>query len=497
MRFSINSFLTIRRLSSLLLILIGHNSIFADVKPSTMFGDNMVIQRGMPVAIWGKCDPGENIEVSFGKHNVKTNGNKNGKWQTFLPKLNASKEEKNLTIKGKNTIVFKNVVVGEVWVCAGQSNMQYGWGKESHPMFNWGGVPELKKYVAMARNKPIRSYHVPVNVSFEPLDECKGTWKKEVPGSAVAFGYAYYLQESLNIPVGIITTCWGSSSIEGWMPYDMTKQLPHFKEMMDKFKSSKQSNDRVKNAIKMGIRHGMTFVRKQPNLLYNAMLHPIIPYTCRGVVWYQGEANGRKPKEYSQSLPSWIQRLRKGWENEQLQFLIVVLPGYGYDVDKPYPKSWSWFREVQMDASKITNVEVINTIDLGDSKEIHPADKEPICKRLSLIAQNAIYNKPTVDRGPVFKNYQLLDNKIIIRFDHAKKLKTIDGKAPSGFWIAEKEGVWHKAEAIVEGNKVILSSKKLNKPIVCRYAFSGKPTVNLINEVGLPTYPFRTDGWNE
>jgi sialate O-acetylesterase len=245
----------------------------------------------------------------------------------------------------------------------------------------------------------------------------------------------------------------------------------------------------------MGVRPGFTWLRQRPNLLYNAMMHPIIPYACRGLVWYQGEANADKPELYKDSLPLWIQSLRKAWEKEDLHFMVVMLPGYGPEDGPPDQKSWAPFREVQMSALDLDHTSVVNTIDLGDAKNIHPPDKTPICERLSLLARQDVYSEKVMAQGPVYREHSIERNTMIIHLDHAEGLKTIDGKGPSGFWLAADDQQWHRASAKIEGTNIILHSDMVSKPIACRYGFTGKPTVNLINEADLPAYPFRTDSW--
>jgi len=277
----------------------------------------------------------------------------------------------------------------------------------------------------------------------------------------------------------------------------MTEELPHFKEIMKTFQESEETQARVKAAIEKGIRHGFVFVRKQPNLLYNAMLHPVIPYACRGMVWYQGEANASKPEEYAKSLPAWLKRLRKEWGSDDFCLLVVMLPGYGNDRDIPSPRSWAWFREAQMKVLEMPGTSIVNTIDLGDVKNIHPPDKAPICKRLALLARKDVYNEKINAQGPVYKKSSVDGNRMAIEFNNAEGLKTTDGAAPKGFWLSDKEGNWHSAEAVIEDQKVILTSKDLNAPAFCRYAFAGKPDVNLVNSEGLPAYPFRTDNFEK
>jgi len=467
----------------------------AEVLPASMFGDHMVLQRDMPVPVWGRAAPGEKVTVRFAEQVVSGEADNSGYWKVTLSPLKASADGREMTIEADNTVTYRDVLVGEVWVCSGQSNMQYGWGTNSIPMFNWGGDTNLASLAPDAATKPIRSFTVPVNVSFTPSDNCSGSWSTGVSGSAVAFGFSYYLHEALQVPVAVIVSCWGSSSIEGWMPLDMTEELPHFKKIMEDFHSSSNAQERVRSAMAKGIRHGMVFVRKQPNLLYNAMLHPVIPYACRGMVWYQGEANASAPEEYGQSLPLWLKRLRKGWEKEDFNLIVVMLPGYGTDDGSPDSKSWAWFRYVQMKILNLPHTAVANTIDLGDTKNIHPPDKTQICERLALLARRSIHGENIMGQGPTFSGLKLDGSTMTVQFEHAEGLRTVDETPPKGFWVAEKPGEWHPAEASIVGDTVLLHCQAVASPKACRYAFSGKPDVNLVNKDGLPAYPFRTDEW--
>jgi sialate O-acetylesterase len=471
-------------------------NLIADLKPASILGDNMILQKGMPVPIWGKAKAKEEIIVRFAGHELKTTSDRSGKWKVELPPLKASFEERELTIQGKEKVTFKGVLVGEVWICSGQSNMQYGWGKSTpFEMYKWGGDETVASWVPKMKEMAIRSFHVEVDASFSPKDNCKGSWHKGPSGSAVAFGFSYQLQQSLNVPVGVIVTCWGSSSIEGWMPLELTKKLPHFEKQMQELLKI-DSVMRVNNAIKMGVRPGFVWLRKRPNLLFNAMLNPLIPYACRGLVWYQGEANANQPKQYGVSLPLWVQELRKKWTREDLHVLAVMLPGYGKDNGHPNSKSWAWFREAQLKSKQLSCFDVVNTIDLGDAANIHPSDKAPIAQRLSLLARQKVYGEKGVGIGPIFEKSRVDGQKIVITFNNAKGLKTTDGKSPKSFWVSDGEKNWFEARAVIEGESVVLVSEKVLKPTACRYAFSGKPDLNLVNDLGLPAYPFRTDDWS-
>ena len=492
-------------------------STLADVKPSTMFGNHMVLQQAMPVPVWGRATPDEKVTVEFAGQKKSCTANSDGKWMVKLDPLEATSKSSDLIISGKNSIKYSDVLVGEVWICSGQSNMQ----------MSVNAVEDLKALLSEASEKPIRTYNVPTTISFTPEEACLGKWTNSPPPSAVAFGFSYYLQQKLQVPVAVILTCWGSSSIESWMPAEMTNQLPHFKEMMDKFLSNSEqikmcksiidvykktgkidkfSNDPDENK-KMAAkkRSANVYARTRINMLYNAMMHPIIPYAVRGIVWYQGEANSKTIQnelQYAESLKLWVKNLRSLWKQKEFYFLDVMLPGYSKitggsnrDVEYPDNHSWAWLRESQIKIEKLPDAAVINTIDLGELKNIHPKDKKVLCERLAMLAAKKVYKKNIIAEGPRFAGFDVDGNKLTITFKNADGLKTLDGAPPKAFWIADKKGSWHKAMAEIKNDKVILHSDEVKAPVACRYAFAAKPEVNLVNSAGLPAYPFRTDEW--
>lgn len=482
-----------------------------DIQPSTLFCDNMVLQQGMEVPVWGTAKPKEQISVSFAGQQKTTTADNEGKWMLRLSPLKANRLGSDMIISGTDSkIKISNVVVGEVWICSGQSNMQ----------FNVNSVPELKSLIPFANN--IRSFEVKRTVSFTEVDNPIGTWNTKPPKSAVAFGFAFFLENIGDVPVGIIHASWGSSSIEAWMPRDMANTLPYFKSIMYDFDKDTKTRDRIQKALNSP--NGWSqkddiFMRRQPNILYNAMMKPLAPFACRGLVWYQGERNTRYisgvpevnentwfhrvigMKEYGEVLKHWIKRYRKEWKNNKMHFSIVMLPGYGkgtakkidIDPESPTEESWAWMRESQLKALELPNTSVANTIDLGDVKNVHPTDKYPIGQRLALLAAKNTLNKNIIAEGPILDKVEKNNNKLIVHFKNGEGLKTTNKKAPTGFWIADQSLQWKAAEAKIEDNTVVLTHPELKNPQYIRYAFAGKPTVNLVNKQGLPAYPFRTD----
>ncbi len=495
------------------------NSCFASTEPTlkletrttfklgSLFKNHMVLQRDQSIPVWGKAEVGATITVTFANSEKSTVTDSNGDWSIELNPLKASFEPKIMMISSslnKEDLKISDIVVGDVWICSGQSNMEW-------PL---DGISEIKVLIPNSSN--IRSFTVKNNVAFKPQNTCEGKWVNEQPNSAVAFSFAYFLQKSANVPIGIILTSWGSSSIEGWMPREMTKTVPHFKAVMNAFDTNSKIKNRIKtikNGPKPWSKEDNLFARRQSNILYNAMMHPLIPYACKGLVWYQGESNtqsmyGVKNRnagmlQYDETLKEWVKAYRKSWNNEAMHFMVVMLPGYGkilnsgteMNTKNPNAHSWAWMRESQLKVLDLPNTSVVNTIDLGDVKDVHPKDKLPIGKRLALLAMDEVLKSDAKSCGPIFKEAKIKENTIVVYFDHAKKLKTKDGKAPTGFWLADDSKNWFPAEAKIKGKTVVLHSSQLSIPKYIRYAFAAVPEVNLVNGIDLPVYPFRTDSF--
>ena len=459
------------------------------------FTDNAVLQRDMSVPVWGTAGAGTKVTVEFAGQKKFSLADANGRWKVHLDPMPANTQPQVLQVSAPQAkISFSNVLLGEVWICTGQSNMQMG----------YKSIPDIKALLQSTEN--IRSFDVRRTAAFTEQDQCEGQWVEQVPNSAVAFAFAYFLEEAANVPIGIIQTSWGSSSIEGWMPKDMTQKLPHFKEQMDAFDADTEKLTRIKdilNGPKPWDRKSDIFLRTQPNIIFNAMMHPLIPYQCRGLVWYQGEANSKTISgmlQYDDSLTAWIKHYRQQWGREDLHFLAVMLPGFAKNLElgpkNPSAHSWAWMRESQLNVLELQHTGVANTIDLGDATNIHPKDKLPIGKRLALLAaRDTLGQKKIQAHGPTMSRVEVQEAQLIVHFDHASGLKTLDDNTPTGFWLADDSGKWMQAQAKLEDQTVVLSSPDLEKPLYVRYAFAGKPEVNLVNGDELPAYPFRTDSF--
>ena len=492
-----NCLLEITLVIALGLAIQAPESANAQLSLASPLADNAVLQQAMPVPIWGNAVPGATVTVEFAGQKKSGKADADGRWQVELDPLEASFTPESMTVtsaENQEKLSIKNVLVGEVWICSGQSNMQMG----------YQNVPEIKALIPSAKN--LRKFTVRQTVAFAEQDRCEGQWKERHPDSAVAFAFAYFLEEASDVPVGIVQTCWGSSSIEGWMPRDMTAKLPHFQKQMQEFDADEEKLARIQsilNGPKPWGRKNDIFLRKQSNIIYNAMMHPLAPMACRGIVWYQGEANakpGAPMLQYGKTLPAWVQRYRELWGRDDLHFMVVMLPGFakglkGERVARPDQQSWAWMRESQLKVLDLPHTSVANTIDLGQPTNIHPKDKLPIGKRLALLAAHNTLSQDILASGPVMSRVESGNERLVVHFDHAAGLKTRDGTPPSGFWLADKSMKWFKADAKLEGETIELTSSKVAKPEFVRYAFAGKPIVNLVNEAGLPAFPFRTDSF--
>ena len=506
-----------KHMSSKLVLLIAMlfpGVVCAELQLASLFTDHMVLQREMPVPVWGWAEPGATITVEFAQQKKTATADGEGNWVVKLDPLKASFEPRTLSVasvlqSGVQSQKCDDVVVGEVWICSGQSNMQFG----------IGGVPEVKALIPYAKN--IRSFQVKRIVAFTEQERCEGEWIDRYPESAVAFGFAYDLQVAAKVPVGIILTAWGSSSLEAWMPSGMADTVPHLKILLEEFAQNTEAQNQIKSALngkQPWSRNDDVFMRRQTTILYNAMMHPLVPFACRGLVWYQGERNTQSMfgmvetpwfsrnsgiMNYGTVLKQWMQEYRKRWARDDFEFLVVMLPGFGGtlksspDVAKDHPAahSWAWFRESQLQALDLPHTAVANTVDLGDVKNVHPKDKYPIGQRLALLAARETLGHKIEAQGPVMREVEAKGNRLVVHFDHAEGLKTKDQAAPSAFWLADDSQQWVRAEASIEGPTVVLQSPELVKPLYVRYAFSGKPEVNLVNDAGLPAYPFRSDNF--
>lgn len=476
-------------------------SLKADVKLPALFSDNMVLQQGQSIAVWGWADEGEQVSVEFRGHKAHTTAH-GGKWMAKLPKQKAGGPDV-LMVTGKNKIEVKNVLVGEVWICSGQSNMEMA----------LRSTFEADKAAANSANPMIRLFTVPKLKADKPVEDVKGSWvdcnPQTVPGfSAVAYYFGRDLQKALNVPVGLIHTSWGGSPAEVWMSHDVLDGNPEYrKAILDGYSASLQ---RYESALKQFEteqaelkRQGKTADKRppqkpswKPSELYNGMIAPLIPYAFKGAIWYQGESNAGRAHQYRTLYPDMIQNWRRDWNQGNFTFLAVQLAPFTKIKDQPAESDWAELREAQVLATKnFPKVGIAVITDVGEENDIHPKKKEPVGARLALAARGIAYGQKILYSGPSYKKMQITGNKITLTFDNAGKGLEARGGELKGFAIAgqDKKFVWAKAE--IKGSKIVVSSPEVAEPVAVRYGWANFPVVNFWNKDGLPASPFRTDSF--
>ncbi len=491
----------------------------ANVKPNAIFSNNMVLQRNMPIPIWGTANDNEKIEVQFNgqKHEVVT---KNGNWKIYLNPMKESSLPLTMTIKGEeNKVTITNILIGEVWLCAGQSNMEWA-------LFKTNGGDEA---VSNSTNSLLRIFNVPHNPQMMKVEEIKSKWDLSEPKttkniSAVGYYFLSKLQKELNVPVGFINASYGGTIIEAWLSKEVLKLQPNKDKYMDidimkrqydsiclKAKPLIEAYEKAKDSAKQINQpppprpQGVPLEFKSTTTLYNGEIYPLIPYAIRGIAWYQGESNAypQRAYTYAQLLSSLIHSWRKDWRRDDLPFIVIQLSGDAKKVqEKPVEVSGkSLLKEAQFKVVQSTpNTVLVTTSDCGEL-DVHYREKRLVGERVCNAALALAYLQKLEFTGPLYQSHKIEDAKISISFTHANNGLSIksDSSKPLnlyGFAIAGEDKKFYEADAIIEGNKVVVSSKNVAKPIAVRYAwadFSFK--WNLFNTEGYPASTFRTDDW--
>ena len=497
-----------------LLLLSSVTTVFAEVKLPAIIGDNMVLQRGKKVSIWGWATPGEEVMVGVSWTSMKwaVTANKDGKWMfKLIPPKTIGPHE--MTISGKNEINLKNIMVGEVWVCSGQSNMQWTVQNSANS----------KEEIAAANYPNIRLFYVKRTIAHEPQTDCEGSWiecsPETIPGfSAVAYFFGRELHKELNVPIGLIHTSWGGTPSEAWTRRGVLEAEPEARPILERYDEAVANYPQIKKEYEQKVeewkeaaekakaegkrvprRPGTPYGPENPHApagLYNAMIAPLIPYGISGAIWYQGESNAGRAYQYRKIFPAMIKNWREDWGQGDFSFLFVQLANFMATKPEPGDSAWAELREAQLMTLDLPNTGMAVIIDIGEADNIHPKNKQDVGKRLALWALAKNYRKNIVYSGPLFKNMNIEDNKAVLSFDHVGSGLMAGGSGKlEGFAIAgsDRKFVW--ADAKIEGDKVIVSSDKVSVPVSVRYAWADNPVCNLYNKEELPASPFRTDSW--
>lgn len=449
---------------------------FAEIWLPSVFRDNMVMQQQTRASIWGKASGYASVKVitSWNHKSYHTTASANGAWSLKITTPGAGGPYE-ITISDEKTIKLKNILIGEVWICSGQSNMEM-------PLKGYVNQPVIGSVesIALSNNPEIRLFTVNRTASLEPLDDFKGSWKLCEPEnvadfSATAYYFGLMLHRVLHVPVGLISANWGGSRIEAWIGESGYKNINWI--------NLPQKNSNEKFAP-----------RATPTVLFNAMINPMVGYAMRGVIWYQGEENHNEPNEYAKLLPALIQNWRDVWAAGDFPFYYMQIAPYDYG---PYGLNTAYFREAQLKASAVLpNIGMACIMDLGEKDCIHPAAKEPGAKRLALLALGQTYDMKGINyQSPVLKEMKVNESVVKLTFDNASNGLTSFGKELSCFEVAGANKRFYPAKASILNDGIVLFSPQVSKPVAVRYAFKDFIVGDLFNTEGLPVSSFRTDNW--
>jgi len=478
------------------------SALSADVTLPNIFGDHMVLQREQANPIWGKADPGESITVNIHDQSHATTAGSDGTWRINLQPLPVGGPYE-LHIAANNTVTFKDVLVGEVWICSGQSNMQWSLANA------YNGAVEI-----VAANHPeIRLISVPQVGTQVAQEDFDGKWSLCTPNiaknfSAVGYLFGSRIHSALGVPVGLVDNAWGGSAAEAWIPRKVLEADGSFTELLDSWDAKvtaytdelhaaklkkynawvaagkPEPNKRWPNDIRSG--------QHRPGNLFNGVLHPTIGYGMRGVIWYQGESNARRAYQYRSLFPLLITTWRELWQQGDFPFYWVQLADFMDENTQPRESWWAELREAQSMTLSLPNTGQAVIIDSGEGHDIHPRDKTTVANRLVRLALANDYGYQIDSQSPRYHSMQVKDGAIAVTFDYvsAQGLTTFDVKYPTGFSIAGEDQVFVNADATLVGkDQVLVSSTNVPNPVAVRYAWADNPVANLQDRNGLPVTP--------
>jgi sialate O-acetylesterase len=488
----------------------------ANVSLPDVISDHMVLQQHQRVPIWGNAAPGEVVTVRFAGQSKKTTASPDGKWLVKLDPLRANTTPATLIVSGNNTIELKDILVGEVWLVAGQSNMQRLLSETA----------DGDAAIAAANFPQIRLFNVSRQVAFKHAPPPLAAWQACSPETVKGFSAAGYyfgveLQKELRVPIGLINSSYGGSQAEAWTPDDYLLASDDLRPTVERTKIWDEERPRVRaeydEALKKWRAEADTAraagARPSPSpavpdalreyriasSIYNGMIAPLIPFYIRGAIWYQGESNEARAQQYGLLLPTMIRAWRERWGEGNFPFGIVQLPNYRDPKPEPANEAWSHLREAQrLTVLNTPNTGLIVTIDIGEAHDIHPKNKLDVGKRMARWALVDVYGRKLTKSGPMFREAKTSGSKMVLKFDQVGDgLRLRDGDKLDEFAIAGADRKWYWASAKILGkDRVEVWSNEVAQPLAVRYAFNNNPKhPNLTNETGLPAAPFRTDNW--
>ncbi|WP_281631595.1 sialate O-acetylesterase [Flavobacterium luteolum] len=455
------------------------SNIDAQIKVASALGDNMVLQRNSEVKIWGTSKPDSRLTVSadWNKTQIKTISNSRGEWIVTLKTGEAGGPYLISISDSEQKLKLSNILLGEVWLCSGQSNMEM-------PMLGIANSPVNNSNEAIfnADNNNIRLFTVKQNDKLTPQDSCQGSWSAATSESvskfsAVAYYFSLQLYKKLNVPIGIICSSYGGSRIEAWMDSETLAKFPKDVQL-------KAQNSQI--------------VQHKASVLFNGMIHPLKNCVFKGVLWYQGESNREDYKDYADLMGGMVENWRNTFNNGSFPFYYVQIAPYSYENSSAILNGRFW-EEQQKAAGKIQNSGMVSTIDLGEEKNLHPAEKEIIGKRLSYWAVGKTYDVKGIHyKSASFKESLVKDSSMVLIFENETLGFTSYGHDLSNFEIAGEDRIFYPAKAVINtARRITVSAKEVSRPAAVRYCFKNFPQGNgfLYNAAGLPVMPFRTDIW--
>ncbi|MDF1816894.1 MAG: sialate O-acetylesterase [Verrucomicrobiales bacterium] len=489
---------------------VSPHCVQAELKMSSVFGDHMVLQRDMDLKVWGWADAGQDVSVEIDGQKVSGKAGDDGRWEVKLTPLATNAEGLEMKISaGEETKTFSDILVGEVWVCSGQSNMQWAVGQSY----------DADLEALTAKFPKMRLITVPQVGTQEIQNDFDGKWEactpETVPGfSAVGYYFGKQLLLTLDIPIGLIDNAWGGSAAEAWVRRDILEADPKYAAYIEQWKNTEATYDYEAEVAKwkekaaaakaegkpFNVRAPRNHLAGQhrPGNLYAGVLHPVIGYGIRGAVWYQGESNAGRAWNYRDLFPLMISHWREEWGQGDFPFYWVQLADFRAEVAAPEPSEWAVLREAQSYSLKLPNTGQAVIYDIGEGRDIHPRNKEDVGKRLARIALNRDYGMTNIPyKNPSFSSMEIKGKEAILTFENVGSgLYTFDVKEATGFIIAGEDQVWHNAKATVLGkDKVKVWSDAVPNPVAVRYAWATNPIANLRSRENLPADPFRTDSW--
>jgi sialate O-acetylesterase len=506
-----------KALTALLFTLCNLTALRADVKPAALFGDHMVLQQGMSVPVWGWADPGERVMVSIAGQTQSATAGADRKWMVRLNNLRPSADPIEMTIAGKNTIRIVDILVGEVWLGSGQSNMDFvvsgDMAKYPGMAQRFAGVANEAEEIAAANCPKIREFRVPLKTSELPLDDVAGKWQvctpATVPGfSAIGYLFSRDLQKAINQPIGFITAAYGASCAQAWVSKDVLESDARLKSTMDGFAAQVAAFKSVAADSAAppagapaaqaggasggrGGGRGSPFTNQHnPYVLWNAMIKPIQPYAIKGALWYQGESITEGLQLYPVVMEHVIASWRQQWGQGEFPFYFVQLAAQDADSNRPE------VREAQAQALKVPNTAMAVAMDIGEKTNVHPKNKQDLCDRLARIARAKVYGERIEYYGPMYDSMQVEGQSIRVKFAHVGGGLVAKGGDLKWFQVAGADRNFVDATAKIEGNTIVVTAPGVPAPVAVRYAWNRWPEgANLYNADGLPAPQFRSDDW--